>query len=350
MVSTRRAAVVLPFVLLFAGCSATSAQQPRYQVPTDVVATVGSTSITLAQVDEKALQLSTNSFGSSKLFQALYDARRAVLEDMIGSVLIDEDAKTRGVDRAKLLEEEVTAKVTQPTDEEIKAFYDTNQSRMQGATFEQASAPIKNYLVQERTTAARRQYLDRLKAKGSVKVLLDPPRHTIATAGHPSRGPANAPIELVEFADFQCPYCLQSHPTVAQVLNTYGDRIRFVYRHYPLPSHPNARPAAEAAVCATEQDKFWQYYEALFADPRKLGDADLKATAARLGMDSAKFDLCVDSHKYKDVVDNDLRDGNAAGVTGTPAFFINGRPLVGAMPFDQFKRIIDEELALKGSR
>ena len=194
------------------------------------------------------------------------------------------------------------------------------------------------------------QYVDSLKAKTSVRVMLDPPRQRIAAADSPARGPANAPIELIEFSDFQCPFCMRANPTVQQVLSTYGDRIRFVYRHYPLPNHPNARPAAEAAACAAEQGKFWPYHDKLFANPSQLNAPDLKQHAVELGLDSTKFNTCVDTHKSKTQVEADMRAGEEAGVNGTPAFFINGRMLGGAQPFEAFKHIIDEELELKKSR
>jgi protein-disulfide isomerase len=151
---------------------------------------------------------------------------------------------------------------------------------------------------------------------------------------------------MIEFSDFQCPYCLRANPTVEQVLRTYGDRIHFVYRHYPLPGHPNARPAAEASACAAEQGKFWPYHDRLFANPGKLGDADLKQTAVELGLNAAQFNSCVDTHKFRAQVDADLKAGEEAGVNGTPAFFINGRSVSGAQPFDVFKKVIDEELEL----
>jgi protein-disulfide isomerase len=134
------------------------------------------------------------------------------------------------------------------------------------------------------------------------------------------------------------------------VLQTYGDRIHFVYRHFPLANHPNAHPAAEASQCAAEQGKFWPYHDKLFANPSKLSDADLKAHAAEIGADTAKFNACVDSHKYRSLVDADARAGEEAGVNGTPAFFINGRMISGAQPFSEFKRVIDEELELKRSK
>jgi protein-disulfide isomerase len=335
-------AVVL---LLLAGCSSGSAQQTRTQSPSDVVASVGSTSITLAQVDDRAMQQPASNFASMKLSQAVYEARRAALDELVGNILLDQEAKTRGVDRMALVEREISSKVSAVSEPEVEAWYHANQSRVQGATLDQVRAPIRAMLTQDRMQAARRQYLDTLKAKTAVKLSLEPPRQKVAAADRPTRGPANAPIELIEFSDFQCPYCLRANPVVTQVLNAYGDKIRFTYRHYPLGNHPNARPAAEASQCANEQGKFWPYHDRLFATASRLGPDDLKQDAAALGLDTAKFNACVDSHKYKADVDADVAAGDEAGVDGTPAFFINGRMISGAQPFEAFKRIIDEELA-----
>ncbi len=336
-------------VVVLAACSG-AAQAPRQLAPNDVIASVGSTSITVAQVDDKALQQSTSNFGSVKLAQALYEARRSALDDIIANILIDQEAKSRGIDRAALIEREITSKVSEVSEADIAAFYQANQARVQGATLDQVRAPIRNYLTQQRMQLVREQFLETLRAKTPVKTSLEPPRLTIATANSPSRGPAAAPVEIVEFSDFQCPYCLRAHPTVDQVLSAYGDRVRFVYRHYPLPGHPNARPAAEAAECAAEQGKFWPYHDKLFATQSKLSDADLKQDAVDLGMDGGKFNACVDSHKYAAKVETDLRAGQEAGVDGTPAFFINGRLISGAQPYDVFKKVIDEELQLKGTK
>ena len=128
------------------------------------------------------------------------------------------------------------------------------------------------------------------------------------------------------------------------MLATYGDKIRFVYRHYPLPNHPNARPAAEASVCAAQQEKFWPYHDRLFSSAGKLSESDLKKYAADLGLDATAFNTCVDGHKGEKDVETDIAAANAIGVNGTPAFFVNGRALNGAQPFEVFKRVIDEEL------
>jgi protein-disulfide isomerase len=332
-------------LLVAAACSSTAAEQAKRPAPTEVVATVGSSEITLAEVDDKALEQTTP--GGVKLSQALYDARRAALDDIIANRLFDAAAKAQGVDRSALIEKEITAKVATVSEADIAAWYQVNQNRVQGASLDQVRQPIKAYLTQERMQVVRDQYLDTLRAKTAVRTMLEPPRQKVAAANSPSKGSAGAPIEMIEFSDFQCPFCLRADPTVQQVLKTYGDRIRFVYRHYPLPNHPSARPAAEAAACANEQGKFWPYHDRLFANPTKLSAADLKQAAAELGLNTSQFNACVDSHKLKAEVDADIREGEQAGVNGTPAFFINGRAISGAQPFDVFKKVIDEELEAK---
>jgi len=332
-------------VLAVPACS-TEAQSPQ-QAPTDVVATVGGSKVTLAQADERAMKQVAGNFGSLTLAQAIYEARRGAVEELVGDLLVDAEAKTRGVSRVDLLKQEIENKVVPPSEIDVAAWYKAHPERVQGAPLEKVAEPIQALLLQERTRAAQSQFLDSLKAKTPVTVSLEAPRLKVAEAGRPSRGPENAPVEIVEFSDFQCPFCYQAHPTVAKVLSTYGDKIRFVYRHFPLPNHPNARPAAEAAACAAEQDKFWQYHDRLFENQSLLSASDLKQHAAVLGLDTAKFGACVDSRKYRSAVDEDVQAGEEVGVSGTPAFFINGRVLGGAQPFEAFKRVIDEELARK---
>ena len=343
---SHRTAFAIASLIAFAACS-TAAQPIRQQTADDAVATVGGARITLGEVDARALTVPAANFGNLPLAQALYEARRAVLDEMIGNRLIDADAKVRGVDRDALVQQEITAKVTQPTDLDVADWYKANQARVQGATIEQVAAPIRSLLVQERTAAARRAYVDRLRASTAVAISLDPPRVAVSDGGRPSKGPTKAPVQIIEFSDFECPFCFRVNPTVAQVLSTYGDRIRLVYRHLPLPNHPNARPAAEAAACANEQGKFWEYHDRLFADQSKLAAADLKKHAADLGLDAGKFNACVETRRFQKDVDADMDAAQLLGVSGTPHFFINGRPLSGAQPLESFKEIIDQELARK---
>ena len=185
-------------------CSQTSAQQTRRPAPTEAVATVGDASITLSEVDDKALEQPVSNFGSAKLSQALYEARRAALDEIIAYRLMDAAAKAQGIDRAALIEKEITSKIPPVSDTDVASWYQANQSRLQGAPLDQVKQPIRTYLMQERMQGIRSVYLDSLKAKTSVRVMLDPPRQKVEmVASSPSRGPANAPVEVVDFSDFQ---------------------------------------------------------------------------------------------------------------------------------------------------
>lgn len=344
-VRTRMLASTIVIALLTA-CS-TNAQQPRQPRQGDVVATVGTSTITLDEVDARALQEPVTSFGGAKLVQALYMARRATIEEIVANRLLDAEAKARGIDRATLVEREIASKAPAPTEAEVAAWYQANPARVNGATLDQVRAPIRSLLIQQRMDAARATLVESLKTKTTVTISLEPPRVEVTDGGRPARGSSQASVEVIEFSDFQCPFCQRANPTVQQVLKTYGDRIKFVYRHYPLPNHPNARPAAEASACAEAQGRFWDYHDRLFADPTKLTDADLKAHAEAVGLDMPKFNACFDNRQQKAGIDADIAAADAVGVTGTPAFFINGRAIDGAQPFDAFKRVIDEELARK---
>jgi protein-disulfide isomerase len=329
--------------------AALGAQMTTKEAPGDIVATVGDKKIALAEVDELALKHTADQFGNLRLQQAVYAARRATIEDLVARRLLDDAASAEHIEPAKLLEREVLSKAATPTDAEITTWYLANQERVQGATLEQARSAIRKYLVEERTEAARVAYIERLKAKTPVKVLLEQPREVVKGDG-PALGPANAPIELVEFSDFECPYCRRAAPIVKQVLDAYGPRVRFVYRNYPLAQHANARPAAEAAACADEQGKFWPYHDRLFGDPTRTSEAHLKLAASELQLDAARFNTCYDSRLFRGKVDADIKAGTAAGVMGTPAFFVNGRPLIGNPTLEEFKRLIDDELELKKVR
>jgi protein-disulfide isomerase len=179
-------------------------------------------------------------------------------------------------------------------------------------------------------------------AAGDIK------RVNVSTEGEPSIGPDDAPITIVEFSDYQCPYCTAWYQqTFSQLLVSYPDQIRFVYRDLPLPMHPEAVPAAEAADCAGEQGAYWKYHDALFSDKYTLGRAAYEQYATDLGLDTVAFTTCLDDHRYQAEVQADAADAAKLGLTGTPSFVINGRIVVGALPFANFKAIIDEELAGK---
>jgi len=173
-------------------------------------------------------------------------------------------------------------------------------------------------------------------------------RVTVSTDGDPSIGPADAPITIVEFSDYQCPYCQAWYQqTFDKLMASYPGKIRFVYRDLPLPGHPESMPAAEAANCAGEQGAYWKFHNDLFGGQYSLGRAAYEQYASDLGLDIAAFTACLDDHHTQAEIKADTADAVRLGLTGTPSFVINGQILVGAQPFEQFKTIIDAELAAK---
>lgn len=172
-------------------------------------------------------------------------------------------------------------------------------------------------------------------------------RVEVSTDDDPSLGPEDAPITIIEFSDFQCPYCATWYQqTFARLIAEYPDQIRFVYRDLPLPMHSEAIPAAEAANCANEQGAFWQYHNALFSGQYVLGRESYEKYAQSLGLDMTSFTACLDDQRYQDEILADAEDASQVGINGTPSFVINGRILVGALPYSDFKAIIDEELGV----
>ncbi len=161
----------------------------------------------------------------------------------------------------------------------------------------------------------------------------------------PVKGAPNAKVTIVEFSDFQCPFCSRVNPTLKQIQDTYGNDVRIAFRHLPLPFHKDAPLAAEASMAAHEQGKFWQMHDALFANNKALKREDLEKYAQEIGLDMNKFKAALDSGKYKAKVEADAKAANSVGARGTPAFFINGMLLSGAQPFEKFKEQIDKELA-----
>ena len=301
--------------------------------PTAAVAMIDGQPITQAQLDERAAR-------------QLYEIRQQALEEMLAEQVLDKEAKAQGITREALLAKEVTSKVTDPTQAEIDQSWEANKARMPGKTKEQVAPDIVNFLKQQKAPQLQQSYLQSLRTKYNVQVLLEPPRVVVGVGDYPAKGPAKAPVTIVEFSDYQCPYCGRAEEAVKQILENYKDKVRFVYRDFPLPMHPNAPKASEAAQCAKEQGKFWEYHDALYADQSKLSLTDLQATAERLGLKTEAFKTCLESGKYAAEVSKDVADGQKAGVSSTPFFFINGIPVIGAREYSAFAEIIDRELAI----
>jgi protein-disulfide isomerase len=233
---------------------------------------------------------------------------------------------------------------------DVVTFYQSNINQMQGRSLELMAPAIRRYLQDQQSDAARASLIaDLRKAGPEVRMLFDAPRHTIeVTADDPAIGPASAPVTLVEFSDFQCPFCQRVAPTLKQVKQKYGDKVRVVWKDFPLTQiHPQAFKAGEAAHCAAEQGKFWEYHDRLFANQQLLQPNDLKQHAADLGLEPKAFNSCLDSSKYGERVRDGVAEGGQVGVNSTPTIFINGRRLSGAQPYEVFVAAIDEELSRK---
>jgi protein-disulfide isomerase len=284
----------------------------------------------------------------SKLQEQIYNLKRQKLDALINDKLLDKEAAKRKLTVPQLVDAEVTSKISLVSEQEIEKFYQDNKAQIKTDDPELRNK-IRAYLQNQKLQAKREEFLKSLRSQAKIVDNLKPPptaRVAVSTEGAPVRGVANAPVTLVMFSDFECPFCKRTHPTVNQLLEKYAGKIKLVYRDLPLDSiHPQARRAAEAARCASAQGKFWQYYDVLFTESPKLGSEDLKRYAAQIGIDPKKFDDCLSAGTYKELVQKDADEAVSLGINGTPAFFINGRPLTGAQPYEMFARLIDEELS-----
>jgi len=273
--------------------------------------------------------------------------KRRATEGAIGRRLVEAAARAEGLTIEQYMAKEIDAKVTEPGDDELQALYLAQRARFT-EPLEKVRDQLRAEIREQRLRAARQSLADRLLKSANIHVLIEPPRFKVEVGDAPRRGPSNAPVTIVEFSDYQCPFCKRAQSTLAEVAAKYGDRVAFVYKDLPLDDlHPQARPAAEAARCAGEQGKFWAYHDVLFATSPGFGGDALKADAEKIGLNAEAFDACFQSHKTLPKIQHDAEQGESLGISGTPAFFINGIGLFGAFPLTEFTRVIDAELAKK---
>ena len=325
-------------LLLLVGLGFTSAAQAAG----DTLAEVDGVAITSEELEKPlAAQL-------SKLEEQIYNLKRQRLETLINEKLLAKEAVKRNISVPALLDAEVTSKVGLVTEQEIENFYQANKAQIKGED-PQVREKIRGYLQNQKLQARRETFIQSLRSQAKIVVNLKPPpvlRVAVSAEGAPFKGPAKAPVTIVEFSDFHCPFCRSVLSTLAQIESRYGDKIKLVFRDFPIESiHPGASKAHEAARCANEQGKFWAYHDKVFASPPKSSPEIFKGLAKEVGLDMTGFESCFDSGKYQAAVKKDIDEGNRLGVSGTPAFFINGRLISGAQPFDVFARVIDDELS-----
>jgi protein-disulfide isomerase len=305
----------------------------------EVVAKVGDKTITRAQLTQEAAS------ALAKVRQQEYDILSQYLDQMVDDLLLEDLAKKEGKTVDQVIDERVEKKVTMPTDEQVQKFYNENPRLVQGQPLDQVKPRIIQQLQQQEKQKLYVDLVDSLTKQTPVVTMLDPPRAVVPMDDDPMRGPKDAPVQIVMFSDYECPFCSRVEETMAQVRSKYGEQVVVVFRDFPLSFHKNAQKAAEAAGCAGEQGKFWEYHDKLFANQRALAPANLDQYATELGLDTTKFKACLDSGQRAPEVAADMKSGQALGVTGTPAAFVNGRFVNGAQPLDAFAKIIDDELA-----
>lgn len=275
-----------------------------------------------------------------------YEIKKKALDNLIEQKLLEKAAKDKNLTAEKLLAQEVDAKAPEPTDSEVEAYYLAQKDRLNRPLIE-VKVQLRQSLKQARAQQLRQDYIKSLRMGSSVTVLLSPPKIQVGFDPKRLRGNPKAPVMIVEFSDYQCPYCRQVEPTIKQVLAKYGDKVSLAYRDLPLRQiHAQAQIAAQASRCAEEQGKFWEYHDQLFTAAKLDHDA-LVEYARTLKLDDKQFDSCLTGEKYKNEIEQDLHEGMQAGITGTPGFFINGIAMSGAQPEEIFTRVIDEELARK---
>ena len=344
--------LVLAATVLIGGLGRSMGAQPEKG---RVLARVNGVAVTEDEVrqaaasDLKKLRLTRLQY-EAKHRQKVHDAVESNLDRLVGLKLLEQEAQRRSLPVQELLRLEVSTGMKEPTDQEVAGFYQSNRKKLK-KSLEEMSGEIRRYLSRQRYQKRYQAFVDRLKAASPVESFLEPNRVEIQTLSSPSLGPVDAPVTLVEFSDFQCPYCARLAPVVKRIAGEYPGQVRVVFRQFPLRSiHPHAQKAAEASLCAFDQGRFWEMHDALFGDIKKLEPKDLTARARKLNLDLGAFNQCLESGKYAATVQQDLEDGMAAGVSGTPAVYINGRVLKGSKPYDSIKELVEAELQRAGVR
>jgi protein-disulfide isomerase len=280
-----------------------------------------------------------------QLRQQEYDLMTKALDQLIANRLLEAEAARQGITVDQLTDREVKAQVSEPTDSEVEAYYLGQRDRLQ-RPLSDVRTPLREALRQARIQDGMQQYVARLKAASTIVVWLNPPRVELTGHSDRIRGNPDAQVTIVEFSDFHCPFCKRVQPSLNELLSRYDGKVKHVFRDFPLDNlHPQARAAAEAANCAADQGKFWEYHDLLFAQAPKASPDDLKDYARTVGLNTEKFDSCVFQSTHHDAVQRDIDEATRVGMTGTPGFFVNGRFINGAQPTEKFVQIIDDELA-----
>lgn len=302
-------------------------------------------SAALAKVDGDTLTINDlQQKEGNRLLQAryqFYQAERKALDDLIDQHLLEQQAQREGVSLDDLLKREVDNKVTDPTEDQLQVYYEGMDSK---EPYEKMRQKILDHIRDIRKSKLVAAYVENLRLKSNVVVELAPPSASVEVSNEAGEeGRSDAPVQVVEFADYQCPYCQKVNPDLNKLVQEYAGKVSVRYKDFPLPMHPMAEKAAEAARCAAEQGKFWEYHNVLFKD-KKLEVSDLKQEAKTLHLEEDKFDQCLDSGREAASVEKDRQEGVKLGLSGTPSFFINGHFFSGAVDYATLQQMVDQQL------
>jgi protein-disulfide isomerase len=285
-----------------------------------VVATIGGQPLKAAMINERLKPI------VYQIRLQAYELTRQQADQMVNNMLLLEEARRRQVGPEQIIRTEVSDKVHPPTEAEVAKFYEENKARISGG-LNDVRNQIASYLQENERSRLEEELSARLRKTASIQWLISepaPPVQNVSVDDDPARGPANAPVTIVEFTDFQCPACAAMHPVIEEVLKSYAGKVRLVVRDFPLDRHENARKAAEAANAANAQGKFFEYVALLFKRQQALDVPSLKKYASELGLDRARFDAALDRGTYAAEVKRDVEEGEMYGVGVTPTIFVNG--------------------------
>lgn len=308
------------------------------QTSADALAIVDGTRITPDDVDRE-IQTTLR-----PLQMQIYAIRKSALDNLILRAVLQKEAAKKGI-TVEELRKQLTDGPVRVSPQEIEKVYTESLAAFGAMSPDEVKERVRLDLETSARMKNYRDALARLQSKAHIEVLLDEPKVTVSLAGAApvSKGSDNAKVTVVEFADFECPYCRGAAPILASVARDYAKDVRVVFKNLPLQGHRQAFPAARAAVCAAEQGRFWEYHDALFA-AQSLAPERLNAMAAEIGLDAGMFADCVTAQRSSDAVVNDIQEAKRLGITGTPAFIVNGAVIAGAVTSEQLRRIIDREL------
>jgi protein-disulfide isomerase len=306
------------------------------QEPLQVVARVSGADLTLSDLQQDE---------GGKLLQAEYQYylnERKALEELIDNRLLGDEARKKNIPLEQLLDTEVYKGVKDPTEDQLEVYYEGLDTQ---EPYQSVREDVLQHIRELRRTKARAAYVEQLRKEAKINVMLMPPSAQVNVSKAYARGSNNAPVVLVEFADYQCPYCQKVNPQIQQLKKEYGDNLTVIFKDFPLPMHHGSEKAAEASRCAGEQGKFWEYHDVLFYS--KLIDVDaLKEHARVLKLDGDRFDTCLDSGAETGAVKKDLDEAKSLGLTGTPSFFVNGHFFSGVVDYAALKDIVNQQMNL----